>query len=311
MNKSFIFFLIASIILLLSISALNIAPVINKKVGGDWHLLNCLKESDQYNQKEEDYKGEIDDKIKEENDLDLKRRKNAIKSCNRKRPMYGLEYSAFIIDIIVGFICSLLGFLHYLEEEKAKSFLSKTGLIGLFSGVIAFAITLVYLIYTILVYSKDTGEVIKADENLVFAKWDNNKKEYHCLNYEDDNENSIFAKYSEYGKKQYNYNKDKYMSFITTGTTGSEFQNCARNNYDYANCIPSKVSNPIGSPHVYVNDPTKECTQLYIMPTTQISNLDLYNRWLTTIILSAIIVICNICLAIIGFTLFKNKEESG
>ena len=61
--------------------------------------------------------------------------------------MHGLEYSAFTLDVIEGFICSLLGLYHYLDE--GKSFISKTGLIGLICGVIGLVITLVYFIYNI------------------------------------------------------------------------------------------------------------------------------------------------------------------
>ena len=97
----------------------------------------------------------------------MKRFKKQRDSCNRKKAMYGLEYSAFTIDLIIGFVCSLLGLLHYLDE--GKSFIPKTGLIGLISGAIAFIISLIYLIYSILVYSKDTNGNIKTDENRVFA----------------------------------------------------------------------------------------------------------------------------------------------
>ena len=113
--------------------------------------------------------------------------------------MYGLEYSAFTLDLTIGFICSLLGLLHYLEEGKA--FIPKTGLIGLISGAIAFIISLIYLIYSILVYTKDTPFRIKTDENGVYAKWVSNKNDYICSFFEENNYYSPYATYNELGKK--------------------------------------------------------------------------------------------------------------
>ena len=45
--------------------------------------------------------------------------------------MYGLEYSALIIDVILGFVCIILGLLHYFDI--AKPFEKITGIIGLSS----------------------------------------------------------------------------------------------------------------------------------------------------------------------------------
>ena len=44
--------------------------------------------------------------------------KKIINLCHRKKGMYGLEFSALIIDIIIGFICTNLSILHYFNEGK-------------------------------------------------------------------------------------------------------------------------------------------------------------------------------------------------
>ena len=225
-------------------------------------------------------------------------------SCNRKKAMYGLEYSAFTIDIIIGFICSLLGLLHYLDE--GKSFIPKTGLIGLISGAIAFIISLIYLIYSILVYSKDTNGNIKTDENRVFAKWDSTHGVYMCLFYEKDNEDSIYAKFNELGKKQYNYNKDLYIAYKYDSK--SEIKNCIEENDYYIEECQTRNNLTITGPIKY-SDNSKDCNQLYITPEDNTQNSDINNRWLTTIILTVIIILCEIFLALFGFLLFKNKEE--
>ena len=304
MNKNFIFFFVAAIILILSIACLYVAPIINGKLGNgdsEWKNMNCLIKSDFIKQEEESIKLLTDDKEKEEEEKIIKYLKRDRDLCYRQKAMHGLEYSAFTLDVIVGFICSLLGLIHYLDE--GKSFISKTGLIGLISGVIGFVITLVYFIYNILVYTS-YSEFVKVDENMAYAKWDSSKNVYFCQFYKEDKKESIFAKYSELGKKQYNYNKKLYQSYMYED---SEIKNCAFDEY-FKDC---KEKNNFTGPIKYSNDPTKDCNKIYIKPEKFIYNLDLANRWLTTIILSAITILSNACLAFLGFTLFKNKEESG
>ena len=309
MNKSFIFFLVSTIITLLSVAVFNTGPIINGKIGSDglnpWKTLNCMMISDLYKDKKEEYDKEIDEEEKNEIDKDMKRFKKQRDSCNRKKAMYGLEYSAFTIDLIIGFVCSLLGLLHYLDE--GKSFIPKTGLIGLISGAIAFIISLIYLIYSILVYSKDTNGNIKTDENRVFAKWDSTHGVYMCLFYEKDNEDSIYAKFNELGKKQYNYNKDLYIAHKYDSK--SEINNCIEEDNDYIEECQTRNNLTITGPKKYITDNSKDCNQLYINPEDNAQNSDINNRWLTTIILTVIIILCEIFLALFGFLLFKNKEE--
>ena len=312
MNKNFFFFLISTIILLLSIVVLNTGPIINKIKGigsqnnfdSNWGTLNCLYVSDQYEIEKEKRKIQIDlggesENNKKERDRNLNQIKKKRDSCYWMQAMHGLEYSAFTIDMIIGFICSILGFLHYLEE--GKSFTTKSGLIGLVSGVIAFIITLVYLIYNILVYTKVSPNELKTEENRAYAKWDNSKNAYICLFFEDDNKDSIYAKFSELGKKQYNYNTDFYLR-----ESNSEFKNCIY----YSNCENNKEIFK-NNQKPYLNDGSKLCTKVYKEYIDNINYSDLNNCWLTTIILSSIIILCNIGLSFFGFLLFRNKEESG
>ena len=40
--------------------------------------------------------------------------KRNLNKCNRNKAMNDLEYTSLIIDLFLGFICCLLGLLHYL-----------------------------------------------------------------------------------------------------------------------------------------------------------------------------------------------------
>ena len=300
MNKHFIFFACGTLIVVLSVAVFNTGPIINNKFDENWGILNCQRLSDEYDQiKGEDL--EYTDQQKKVKDEKLQLKKQHINSCNRKKAMYGLEYSAFIIDIVAGFICSILGLLHYTESNnEIKAFAKKTGLIGLIFGAIGFVMTLVYLIYSVLVYTKDTNRfdfVIKADENGVYANWDSAKNVYFCKFYKENDKNSMKAIFKEYGKKQYNYNKDSYIN-----SEDSERKRCSNNDY-YNNCN-NQNNFTLNSYPTYGND-RKRCENIYIVPESDYKNKDLNDRWLTTIILSAIIILCTICIALFGFLIFK------
>lgn len=301
MNKSFVFFLVATIITLLSVAVLNTGPIVSKRLGSNWKTLNCLRLSDQYKEDKDDYEKETDEEEKKEKDIIKKLSKKKRDICQWEKAMYGLEYSAFTLDLTIGFICSLLGLLHYLDEGKA--FIPKTGLIGLISGTVAFVVSLVYLIYSILVYTKDTNGTIKLDENRAFAKWDSNENAYICSFYKENDYYFRYAKYNELGKKQYNYNKDLYIKY--NYESDSEIYKCKES------VTSSNFENQCWRTNIYQLGKHGDCEKLYIRPISENGNLDLNNRWLTTIILTVIIIICDACLALFGFLLFKNKEEAG
>ena len=55
--------------------------------------------------------------------------------------------------IVIGFVCGLLGLLHYLELKP--DFISKTGLIGLICGAIGFIFSFVYVILNGIVFTNN------------------------------------------------------------------------------------------------------------------------------------------------------------
>ena len=127
--------------------------------------------------------------------------------------MYGLEYSALIIDLFLGFICAILALLHFFDQ--AKYFEKITGIIGLATGIIGFILTLVYVCYSGYIFTKDhaldsnLSSILKLNGEGAFAEWDSSKGQYKCLYYKEKDENSHLAKYSDLGKKQYNYQKKR------------------------------------------------------------------------------------------------------
>ena len=296
MNKGLIFFCCACVILLFTIINLSIGPIVSYIIsyttGSSWGKLNCAKMSDD---KKDQSPGLTDDQKKYSY-------QRPIDECNNKKAMHDMEYTAFIFDIVIGFICGLLGLLHYFDVKK--DFIPKTGLIGFICGIIGFIFTFVYLILNGLVYTNygpynsSTGypsfyySYIKADSDGAFAEKEGSK---YKLIYFDKKENyyALFATFSDLGKKQYNYDRDMYKAYNTN--TDKSCYISGHISYDANGYITSSISNT-------------NCKKLYQVPTTGISYKDISDRFLTALILSLFVCIANIGLALFGFLLWKSPD---
>ena len=133
MNKQLFFLIIACSLFVLSIIAINVAPIISKSsyyhYFDDWANKNCQILEDDYKYLKDNH-GYDPPKTKADEEED----KKGIDECKRHKVMYGLEYSSFVIDVSLGFICSFLSLFHFLEPGKPLEKVS--GLIGIFAGII-------------------------------------------------------------------------------------------------------------------------------------------------------------------------------
>ena len=100
MNKQLFFLIIACSLFVLSIIAINVAPIISKANNNinidwsEWANQNCQKMDDDYkfdknNHIYDDQTSKTSEKI----------RKRKIDECKKHKVMFGLEYSTFVIDI--------------------------------------------------------------------------------------------------------------------------------------------------------------------------------------------------------------------
>ena len=292
--KKTLFLILSGAIVIFSIICICSGPIINGVIplAGYWRTENCKQKSDYYK----------DAKDKNLDKDTIETRKKARNKCNREKAMYGLEYSSLIIDVICGFVCTILGLLHYFDI--GKPFEKVTGIIGLATGIIGFVLTLVYIIYSGYIFTKDPYEdgskIYKTNGDWIYAKYENGKG-YKCLFYKKKNADSIYAKYSDLGKKQYNYNKEKEKD---SSDTTSNLYRCSYINFgagqgDYLpiNC---------GSAEYIALPEIPNCESLYGRYYDSISHKYLFDRWTTTIIFSCFIIVCDIGLAIFGFLLFKS-----
>ena len=291
MGKGLIFFSCACCILVLTIVNLSIGPIITGRAGIEG-TLNCEAKKDA----EDTYQGNnkkyaIDWKIDE---------------CVRMKGMYDMEYTAFIFDIVIGFVCGLVGLLHLFEVKK--DFVSNTGLIGLICGIVGFVLTFVYVIFNGLVYTNyyDSNHIVyKTDGDGIVAEASGNK--YECKYFDEKgNEYALIAKYSDLGKKQYNYNKD----LVTDLTSNQCVLSTSADKSNYLDaCSDSETFNPSNAG---ITKTIANCPKLYIRNSaiySSISNKDISDRFLTALILSLIVCLANIGLALFGFLLFRTPGD--
>ena len=299
MGKGLIFFCCSCCILLLTIVNLSIGPVISGTAGKtqdpvtslqfSWATANCKYYSDLYDDRKD--QGASEDDLKYNY-------KWLVDECTREKGMHDMEYTAFIFDIVIGFVCSLIGILHIFEVKK--EFVSNTGLIGLICGIIGFVLTIVYVIFNGIVYTTYGINKFKVNGDSAFAeKVDTNK--YECIYFDkEENKHSFYATYSDLIKKQYNYDKDILKGVSNGCIVGNPANVCfnagkARQYYS----------------GTYTDDNGNQCEYLYYQDNsfTEIENKDISDRFLTALILSLFVCLANIGLAIFGFLLFRTPGD--
>ena len=310
MNKGLIFLGLSCGILLLTIVTICNAPIITHTIkdADEWGVQNCQYYADNHKDIEDDK-----DLDKDEKDKQLESNDKEKHLCERTKAMYGLEYAAFILDLVFGFACTLFSLLHFFGV--GKSFEKLTGIIGLICGFIGFIFTSIYIIYSGYIFTNDNaGEILKLDKNREIAKWTGTK--YECLFYDKDDDDSIYAKWSDLGKKQYNYHKD--FSFPDDNSKYNDCKNFriiietlnqAGPDY-YPTELDELCGNDFGS---LSKSQLNNCDYLFYGEGDDIngvSNKYVYDKWVTTIIFGCIIILLNIGLAVFGFLMFKDSGSS-
>lgn len=297
MNKTLIFFCISTALLTFSIIVVCISPIINNlKIEiatnqywsfSKWRTLNCKYFED----KENSDNVSLDD---------IQKFKKMKTLCNRKKAMHDLEFASLIINLILGFVCANFSLLHYLDV--GKDFEKKTGMIGFVTGIIGFIITIVYVCYNGYIFNNDIayaeydfssdrfrGGITKLYPNGASCKKDADNSKFITIYENDNSDYSEYVKFKDLGDKQYNYNSKYYKTYSSTSSCKiSSTTSCS-------SLIYSSYSS---------------CDYLFSKEYTSVENKDLYDRWVTTLVLSIFIILCNIGLLIFGFLIFKQGSNS-
>jgi len=302
MNKTVMFLLFSTCMVILSVAIIAVGPMTNKLVDDSWGYQNCALISD----KIKILKGDI---------TKLKRMKNL---CYRQKAMHDMEYTSFIINIILGFVCADLALIVYLGY--GKDFEIQTGVIGLIAGIIGFILTLVYICYSGYIFTQDAAyqkisftppNTLDFSSNKCIGKLYSNGAKYkfelddpktsktigkYITEYETDrSDDANFIRYKDLGKKMYNYNSDYYKKY---------------NNYDKNKPVESYCNIHL----LNLDDATiktlqakyKECEYLFEEPEEDNDHKYLFDRWLAALILACVVLVCNLGLAFFGFMSCSN-----
>ena len=306
MNKQLFFLITACSLFVLSIIAINVAPIISKSgiypYFHKWANGNCQKLEDEYKFGKDNHA--YDSPVPKAQE---KRDKNKIDECKRHKVMYGLEYSAFVIDVSLGFICSFLSLFHFLEPGKPLEKVS--GFIGIFVGIITAVITIIYLVFNGLIFSNEPVRNIEIlYPNKASLKY-NGKKYVFDYDYDkmEDDYDIKYIKYKDLGKKQYNYDSEIFKAIKYYDN--SEYEECQESD------ILVFYTGQDGNKKKYTVDTPNDHNCDYIweedFDNKENNNKYLYDRWMTCIILGALIAVCGIGLIIFGFLLSKSEGDSG
>ena len=315
MDKYLLFFILASALLIISVITICLAPIINaagnitifntdtthlesKNLFEDWNTASCQLLEDEYKHDKESglFNSDTNKKLETQ-------RKRKIDDCKRHKAMFGLEYAALIADIVLGFICTLLGLIHYLEQ--GKSFETISGLVGNASGVIATVLTIIYIIYSGIIFSNEYIRITNNDrpnvfyDNHAYLHWNGNKYVYNYDEQKFEKDLDVqYIKYKDLGKKQYNYDSEIYQMSVDQ-------------NSEYSHCKDDSGSSLTSQKPYTVGGSTKNCEYIwYTSLNDSVRAKYLYDRWLTSIIFSVLICLCGIGLALFGFLLFKGNSGS-
>ena len=328
--KNLIFLCISTAIIIFTVIVLNNAPIINGLVGKDWYDESCQRYVDLHKYNKDKTPAQLSGYLVTSNEENkekwLKLLKKGKNKCYRNKAMIGLEYTSFNFNIVFGFTCALLGLFNYLKIGNIGKII---GIIGLGSGAIGFVLTFVYIIYSGYIFTKDAlnksfttigSEFSLASPKIrsdgAFAKWDEDKKRYVCLYYKKNNEDAFYLTYSDYGNKHLNYlTKTQYP----LQTKNYKYFGCSRTRYSYSTCKTyDETSNPNGEKRKYYEDSSQttkkgECDYLYYYDNsyTDYKKLNIYDRWVITIVFGCFIFVLDIGLAIFGFLIFKDGGSSG
>ena len=287
MSKGLIFFCCACAILIFTIINLSVGPIVSGTVKNldpqDWGTLNCKLLRDNYDN---------DQRTGDEKKYGTEWLLN---ECDRKKGMHDMEYTSFIFNMVIGFVSGLLGLLHLFDVKK--EFVSKTGLIGLGCGIVGFIFSFVYVILNGLVFTTVDTDITKIDSDRKFAEivqrgvYSGDPDVFKCIYFEKGNKHAYIAKVSDFIKKQYIYDKDLY----SPSDDCSAGMNCDEDD----GLINFNPSSGIICNHLYSND--REVNTIILK--------DIFDRFLTTLLLSLFTCLANIGLAIFGFLLFRTPSE--
>jgi len=300
MNSNKYFFICSCVLFAFSLLNYSLGPVINGKVDWVWSSQNCGKISDDL----------IEDQRKPQYSMTMETYKDylfKISRCKNQVAMHCMEHISFIFNIAVSFICALLAI--YIFQDKP---IPKSNFIGMACGIIGFVLTLIYVILNGIVYTNyyDDKDLLKMKSDGSVLEYEENKG-FKCYFYSDVGDKKAFiAKYSDYVKSQYNYdkalidsyeNEDKQRCSISTSSSSQYF-------YDLETCSKRGYLTFSGNYELIA----EYCKKVYLKRDVLKKNYKNYNlgvRFLTVLLFSIFMLPCYCALVFFALKLSSNSSD--
>jgi len=256
-----------------------------------WQRINCQQLSD-YLEEFEESNGPITSP--ERYDAMLYN----LRHCRLKSAIYSMEHVSFIFNGLIGFICLLVGIFNYQDKNIPRS-----NLIGIICGIIGIILTLIYIIIGGILYTQYyPNDTLKRDSDGSVAENEGGKG-FKCYYYSSKGDKtSFYAKYIDYMKSQYTYNKELIDLYETDGV-----KNCkvTTDNLYLQECSES--------PYITVIGEKSNCKKLYLNDEDFISdntkNYDMSAKFFTVLFFSILMIPCYIALIFFSFGLSKGSSD--
>ena len=303
------FYLISScVVLLLSFINISLAPIINKKIGQNWGLENCEKYADDLTDILKKQYIKIPLVIYQLSEL-------KVTICKNQKVLYNMEYTSSILNIVIGFVCVLLG-AYWVQDSK----IPKTNFIAMGCGIVGFILTFIYLIFNGIVFTQygdfdfdslDDNLLLKRDSDGAIAEYEK-ERGYKCLFFSKTGEiKSMLPKFSDFMKSQYNYNKELRDSFKPE--KNQEKAECKLKEDDMYLCV---VQEYIKEKYTFIPNGTEtknNCTKIYYDNDLYYNNdFNRYNigvRFLMSFLLNIFLLPCYCALIFFAFMLSKDASD--
>lgn len=201
--------------LLLIFGGINytISPIMTAEKYGfeaSWHASNCKKESDNLKELEKN-----SDKYDPDNYKIIHETYSYnLNYCSMRVATFTFEHISFNFNVIIGFVCFLIG-LFSTQEKK----IPQSHLIGMGCGIIGFLLSLIYaiLLGVLLTQYYPSNSIYKRDSEGAIAE-NAGTDGFRCYYSGSKGERKPFyAKFFDFVKSQYHYNKELTDSYENEG----------------------------------------------------------------------------------------------
>ena len=210
--------------------------------------------------------------------------------CRRQNAMSGLEYTSFILNLLLSILLSQLALIHFFD--KGFSFEKITGLISFIGGIVTFVLMLVYICFSGYIFTQDVAykdiSLMDPYSNAIFKLYPNGAARknlgegtFVSVYEKDKSEDAQYVKYKDLGNEQYNYNKKYYETYYyTLNKKNGECLSMTKASCDYDFAPPFENS----------------------------KNKYLYDRWCLCLVLAVFVMLLNIANAVFGYFVFRGKD---